>query len=36
MPYGFGYYNPFYGYGSPFNYSNSRFESEINAPVDSK
>jgi hypothetical protein len=36
MPFGYGYYNPFYGYSSPFNYSSDEFDMNPVEPVDLK
>ncbi len=34
MPFGYGYYHPFYGYGSPFDFNSRGNEFEAHSPVD--
>ena len=36
MPYGYGFYNPYYGYGSPFNFSSGIYNSSSESPFDKK
>jgi hypothetical protein len=36
MPFGYGYYNPFYGYGSPYDFNSGGNEFNSAEPVDSQ
>jgi hypothetical protein len=36
MPFGYGYYHPFYGYGNPFNFSSGINSSQTESPFENK
>jgi hypothetical protein len=36
MPYGYGFYNPYYGYGNPFNFSSGIYNTSSESPFDKK
>lgn len=36
MPFGYGYYHPFYGYGNPFNFSSGFNSSQSESPFENK
>jgi hypothetical protein len=36
MPYGYGFYNPYYGYGNPFYYSGGLFGNRSDSPFEEK
>jgi hypothetical protein len=36
MPYGYGFYNPYYGYGNPFNFSSGISNSNSESPFEKK
>jgi len=36
MPYGYGFYNPYYGYGNPFNFRSGIYGTQSNSPFEDK